>query len=85
MTSPEPQTGDDPALRSRPSRVGFLAVARTILSGLLMIGKKKTWETNGVGAQLTPGQIVVGAVVGGIVLVGLLILIVRVAIGLAAG
>jgi hypothetical protein len=50
-----------------------------------MIGRKETWETNGIGARMTPGQIVIGALVGGIVLVGLLVLIVRIAIGLAAG
>jgi len=72
---------DDPEPRAR--RVGPLAVAKTIFFGLLMIGKRGTWERNGIGAQMTPRQIVVGAVVGGIVLVALLLLIVRIAIGLA--
>jgi hypothetical protein len=69
--------------RSAPKRVGLLAVAKTIFFGLLMIGKKGTWETNGIGAQMTPAQIVVGAAIGGIVLVGLLLLIVRIAISFA--
>jgi hypothetical protein len=77
------ETGNDP--EPRPRRVGVLAVARTIFFGLLMIGRKETWETNGIGARMTPGQIVIGALVGGIVLVGVLVLIVRIAIGLAAG
>ena len=61
------------------------ALAKVIFSGLLMIGKKGTWEANGIGAQLTARQIVVGAVVGGLLIVVLLLLIVRIVIGFAAG
>jgi len=60
-------------------------VAKVIFFGLLMIGKKGTWEANGIGAQLTARQIVVGAVVGGLVVVALLLLIVRIVIGFAVG
>ena len=85
MTSPGPETGHGAEPPPRPRRVGVLAVARTVFFGLLMIGKRETWETDGIGAQMTPGQIVIGALVGGLVLVGLLVLIVRIALGLAAG
>lgn len=85
MSSVERESDNAPEPRSRPNRAGFLAVAKTIFFVLLMIGKKETWEKNGVGAQMTPGQIVVGAAVGGIVLVALLLLTVRVVIRLAAG
>ena len=64
-----------------PNRAGLFAVAKTIFFGLLMIGKKGTWEKGGVGAQMTPGQIVAGAIVGGLVVIGLLVLIVRIAVG----
>jgi hypothetical protein len=63
--------------------VGVLAVAKVIFSGLLMIGKKETWEKGGIGAQMTRGQIVVGAAVGGLVVIALLLLIVRLAIAAA--
>jgi len=56
-------------------------VAKTIFFGVLMIGRKATWEKGGDGARMTPAQIVAGAVVGGLVVVGLLFVLVRVAIG----
>ena len=65
-------------------RPGLLQVAKTMFFGVLMIGKKGTWEKGGEGAQMTPGQIVVGAIIGGIVLIALLITIVRVALRLAS-
>lgn len=71
--------------RSSPRRGGLLALIGVLLSALFMIGRKKTWEPGGVGASLTPAQIVLGAVVGGVVLVAVLVLIVRIAIGLATG
>lgn len=83
MTPLKPEAEDAPESRPRSNRPGFLAVAKTIFFGLLMVGKKGTWETNGVGAQMTPGQIVVGAIVGGIVVIASLVLIVRIAIGIA--
>ena len=56
-----------------------------MFSGLLMIGKKATWEKDGVGAQVTPAQIVAGAIIGGFVVVALLVLLSRIVVGFAAG
>jgi len=56
----------------------LLQVVRTIFFGLLMIGKKETWEDGGDGARMTSWQIVAGAVIGGIVLIAVLLTIVRV-------
>lgn len=84
MTFQKPETGNDPDPPSRPNRVGWFAVAKLIFSGMVMIGKKETWEADGVGAQMTPRQIVVGAVAGGLVLAVVLFLLVRIAIGFAA-
>ena len=61
----------------------MLAVAKIIFFGLLMIGKKATWEKNGIGAQVTPGQIAVGAIIGGVVVVALLVLLAQIAVGSA--
>jgi hypothetical protein len=85
ITSPQPEAEDDSKSRSRANRGGPLAVAKVIFFGLLMIGKKGTWEKDGIGAQLTTRQIVAGAVVGGLVVVVLLLLIVRIVIGFAVG
>jgi hypothetical protein len=46
-----------------------------------MIGKKGTWEKD--GAQVTPGQIIVGGLIGAAVLVGSLLLLVRLVLKLA--
>lgn len=46
-----------------------------------MIGKKGAWEKG--GARITPGQIVIGAIIAGIVLIAALLLLVRVVISLA--
>jgi len=66
-------------------RAGVLQIAKTIFFGLLMIGKKETWEKGGDGARMTSGQIVAGAVIGGIVVIATLLAIVRVALRLASG
>jgi len=60
-----------------------LRVAKVIFSALLMIGKKETWEGSGDGARMTPGQLLAGAVIGGIVVIAVLLAIVRVALMLA--
>jgi len=64
-------------------RAGLLQVAKTLFFGLLMIGKKATWEKGGDGARMTPGQIVAGAVIGGVLLVAALLALVRAALWLA--
>jgi len=63
--------------------MGALAVAKLMLGALFMIGKRQTWEAGGAGHRLTPRQIIFGAIVGGVVVVGTLILIVRIALTLA--
>ncbi len=66
-------------------KAGLLQVTKTLFFGLLMIGRKATWEKDGDGAQMTPGQIVVGAIVGGILLVVALLALVRLVLWLATG
>lgn len=46
--------------------------------GLCMIGRKGTWERD--GATLTPAQIVVGALIMTLVVIGILVLLVRFAV-----
>jgi nitrate reductase gamma subunit len=82
--SPDPLERD-PNAGSRPKGGGILALAKIMFFGLLMIGKKSTWEKGGVGANVTLGQMVAGAIIGGIVVVGLLVLLARFAIRAAAG
>ena len=66
-------------------KAGLLQVAKTLLFGLLMIGKKATWEKDGDGARMTPGQIVGGAIIGGILLVAALLALVRTVLWFATG
>lgn len=57
---------------SEPRRKASLRqVAATMFWALFMIGKKGTWERD--GATITPMQTLVGAVVGGIVVVLILV------------
>ena len=81
IPSESPSDGDKPPVR----KAGVLQVAKTLFFVLLMIGKKKTWEQGGEGARMTPAQIVVGAIIGGIVLIVLLITLVRVVLSVATG
>lgn len=64
-----------------PARAGWLKVAGIVLSGMFMIGRNKTWS--GESARPTPMQIVVGALIGGVVLVASLIVLVRLVLSLA--
>lgn len=77
MNAPDPEQ-DRPAPKRR---AGPLQVAKTVFFGLFAIGMKGTWEKEGV--QVTPGQIVVAALIGGVVLVAVIITIVRVVLKLA--
>ena len=58
-------------------------VAKIMFSGLLMIGKKETWEGSGDGARMTSGQLVAGVVVAGIVVIAVLLAVVRVVLTLS--
>ena len=68
-----------------PRKAGLLQVAKTMFFGLIMIGKKSTWEHGGDGARMTTGQVVAGAVIGGVVVILLLIALVRIVLRLATG
>lgn len=60
-------------------KAGIRQVAATIFFGLLMIGKKGTWEKD--GATVTLPQVIVGAAIGFVVIVMGLVLLVRLATG----
>jgi hypothetical protein len=64
-----------------PRRAGPLQVAKTMFFGLFAIGMKGTWEKE--GTKVTPAQVVIGALIGGVLLVTLLITLARVVIRLA--
>jgi hypothetical protein len=57
-----------------PKKASIGQVVATMFWGLFMIGKKGTWERE--GAVVTLPQMVVGAVVAGVLVVSLLLLIV---------
>ncbi len=73
--------GGSPEVEQRTKRAGVAQVAKTLVFGLFAIGMKGTWEREGV--RVTPGQIVVGALVGGVLLIVALTVIVRVVLRLA--
>ena len=77
---PDSTQSSDPELPQK--RAGLAQVAKTLFFGLFAIGMKGTLEKD--GARVTPGQIVVGAFIGGAVLVVCIILLVRVVLKLAA-
>lgn len=62
-----------------PRKAGVRQVIATMLWGMCMIGKKGTWERD--GATVTLPQVVVGAVIAAIVVIGVLVLLVRFATG----
>lgn len=65
---------------SCPARkAGIRQVMATMLWGLCMIGKKGTWERD--GATVTLPQVVIGAVIATVVVIGILLLLVRFAAG----
>lgn len=62
---------------SRKPRAGIRQVAATIFFGLFAVGRKNTWEKDGV--TVTPVQVVVGALIGLlVVLAGLIALVITV-------
>ena len=79
VVDPEPPTTES----TPPRRAGLLQVAKTMFFGLFAIGMKGTIEKDGV--RVTPGQIVVGAVIGGIVLVLIIITVARIVLKFAMG
>lgn len=71
MTTP----GND---RPPAKKAGWRQVAATMFWALCMIGRKGTWERDGV--TLTMRQVIVGAVVTTMVVIAVLILLVRYAV-----
>lgn len=61
-----------------PAKAGLRQVIATMFWGLCMIGRKGTWERD--GATLTPGQVIIGALVTTLVVIGVLLLLVRMAV-----
>jgi hypothetical protein len=58
-------------------KAGWRQVAATMFWALCMIGKKGTWERDGV--TLTMGQVLIGAAIMTLIVIGLLVLLVRMA------
>ena len=71
----------DSDLEPAPRKAGLFQVAKTMFFGLFAIGMKGTIEKN--GAKVTPAQIVIGAFIGGVVLVILIITVVHFVLKLA--
>jgi len=61
-----------------PKKAGLAQVAATMFWALCMIGKKDTWERD--GATLTMGQVIIGALVMTVVVIGILVLLVKLAV-----
>jgi hypothetical protein len=59
-------------------KAGLAQIIATMFWALCMIGKKGTWERD--GATLTMGQVIAGAVVMTVVVIGILILLVKLAV-----
>jgi hypothetical protein len=62
-SAPPPRPEHAPVVK----KAGLLQVAATLFWGLCMIGKKDTWEKDGV--TVTPLQVVIGGVVAGVVII----------------
>ena len=64
---------------ARPGgKASVLQVAKTMFFVLLMVGRKDSWEKGGDAARITPGQIVAGAIIGGIIVIAALIGLVKI-------
>jgi len=59
-------------------KASVLQVAKTMFFVLLMVGRKDSWEKGGDAARITPGQIVAGAIIGGIIVIAALIGLVKI-------
>jgi len=65
-----------PEDRAQPAKkAGLRQVAATLFWGLLMIGKKDTWERDGV--TVTLAQMVIGGLLMGALVIGVLLLLVK--------
>jgi len=59
-------------------KAGWRQVMATMIWGLMMIGKKGTWERD--GATLSMRQVVFGALIMTVIVIGILILLVKFAV-----
>jgi hypothetical protein len=66
-------TEKPPAKPQKKASIGQVAV--TMFWGLCMIGKKDTWERDGI--KITLAQAIIGALIAGCVVVTVLVLLVR--------
>jgi hypothetical protein len=77
MTTPTREPDPPPAAptNDRPVRAGPLAVARAVVWSVLGIRRGRDLDRD--VATITPGQVVVGGLIGAAVLVGGLVMLVR--------
>ncbi len=72
---PPPRDSTEPL----PARkAGFAQIAATMFWGMCMIGKRGTWEKDGVTISLK--QAIIGAVIAGCVVIFVLVMLVRLAL-----
>ena len=88
MSHTPPQSTEKPVVSEetaadKPRRAGPLQVAKTMFFGLFAIGMKGTIKKD--GARVTAGQLVVGGIIGGILLVVLIATLARFVIRTAMG
>jgi hypothetical protein len=67
-----------PASGTATKKAGWRQVMATMFWGLMMIGKKGTWERD--GAILSMRQVIVGALIMTVIVIGILILLVKFAV-----
>jgi len=81
-TKTDPSQTSSAALGEAPrARASLRQVAATMFWGLLMIGRKGTWERNGAVVSLK--QVVIGAIIAGVLVVAALIALAQLVIRLA--
>lgn len=71
-----PKAGD---ARPATKKAGATQVIATMFWGLCMIGKKGTWERD--GAIVTMPQVIIGALIMTVIVIGILLLLVKFALG----
>ncbi len=72
----KPDTSPEPATAAK--KAGWRQVMATMFWGLMMIGKKGTWERD--GATLSIRQLIGGALIMTVIVIGILILLVKFAV-----
>lgn len=59
----------------KPKKTSFLQIFLAIFWGFFGVRKNKEWQND--ADSITPAQVIIGGIIGGIVFVAILILIVR--------